>query len=64
MGFTFVRIWYLVCDLEVYKGKSNCQSLSPLFIEEAEEMQRDFLDEDIIGIGLEPRKMYFDGATN
>ena len=32
--------------------------------EEAEEIQGDFLDEDIMGIEVESWKMYFDGATN
>ena len=32
--------------------------------EEAEEIQGDFPDEDIMGIELESWKMYFDGATN
>ena len=31
---------------------------------EAEEIQGDFLDEDIMGIDVESWKMYFDGATN
>ncbi|XP_050248694.1 uncharacterized protein LOC126695943 [Quercus robur] len=32
--------------------------------EETEEIQGDFLDEDIMGIEVESWKMYFDGATN
>ena len=46
------------------KGRAIVNHLAHYSLEEAEEMQGDFLDEDIIGIGLEPRKMYFDGATN
>ena len=46
------------------KGRAIVNHLAHCSLEEAEEMQGDFLDEDIIGIGLEPRKMYFDGATN
>ena len=33
-------------------------------LEEVEEIQGEFLDEDIIRIELESWKMYFDGATN
>ena len=33
-------------------------------LEEAEEIEEDFLDEDIIGIEMESWKMYFDGAIN
>ena len=46
------------------KGRTIVNHFAHCSPEEAEEMQGDFLDEDIIGIGLEPRKMYFDGATN
>ena len=46
------------------KGRTIVNHFAHCSPEKAEEMQGDFLDEDIIGIGLEPRKMYFDGATN
>ena len=55
-------IWYVT--QKSIKGRAIVNHLAHCSLEEAEEMQGDFLDEDIIGIGLEPRKMYFDGATN
>ena len=46
------------------KGRVIADHLAHYSPEEAEEIQGDFLDEDIMGIELEPWKMYFDGATN
>ena len=46
------------------KGRAIADHLAHCSPEEVEEIQRDFLDEDIIGMELESWKMYFDGATN
>ena len=46
------------------KGTTIVDHLTHCSPEEVEEIQRDFLDEDIIGIEVESWKMYFDGATN
>nr|XP_023915045.1 uncharacterized protein LOC112026594 [Quercus suber] len=46
------------------KGRAIVNHLAHYSPEEAEEIQGDFPDEDIIGIELEPWKMYFDEATN
>ena len=46
------------------KGKAIVDHLAHCSLEEAEEIEEDFLDEDIIGIEMESWKMYFDGATN
>ena len=46
------------------KGRAIVDHLAHCSPKEAEEIQGDFLDEDIIGIELEPWRMYFDGATN
>ena len=46
------------------RGRVIVDHLAHYSPEEAEEIQGDFLDEDIMGIGLEPWNMYFDGATN
>ena len=46
------------------KGRAIADHLAHYSPEEAEEIQRDFSDEDIMGIELESWKMYFDGATN
>ena len=46
------------------KGRANANHLAHCSLEEAEEIQRDFLDEDIMGIEVESWKRYFDGATN
>ena len=46
------------------KGRVIADHLAHCSLEEAEEIQRDFLDEDIMGIEVESWKMYFDGATN
>ena len=46
------------------KGRAIADHLTHCSPEEVEEIQRDFLDEDIIGIEVESWKMYFDGATN
>ena len=50
--------------LKSIKGRAIADYLAHWSPEEVEEIQRDFLDEDIMGIELEPWKMYFDGATN
>ena len=46
------------------KGRAITDHLAHCSLEEAKEIQGDFLDEDIIGIGVESWKMYFDGAIN
>ena len=46
------------------KGRVIADHLAHCSPEEAEEIQGDFLDEDIMGIEVESWKMYFDGATN
>ena len=46
------------------KGRAIVDHLAHCSLEEAKEIQEDFLDEDIMGIELESWKMYFDGATN
>ena len=46
------------------KGRVIPDHLAHCSLEEAEEIQRDFLDEDIMGIEVESWKMYFDGVTN
>ena len=46
------------------KGRAIVDHLVHCSPEGAEEIQRDFSDEDIIGIKLESWKMYFYGATN
>ncbi|XP_075640382.1 uncharacterized protein LOC142612148 [Castanea sativa] len=46
------------------KGRAIADHLAHCSLEEAEEIQGDFLDEDIMGIEVESWKMYFDGATN
>ena len=46
------------------KGRAIANHLTHCSPEEAEEIQGDFLDEDIMGIEVESRKMYFDGAIN
>ena len=46
------------------KGRVIADHLAHCSLEEAEEIQRDFSDEDIMGIEVESWKMYFDGATN
>ena len=46
------------------QGKAIVDHLAHYSPEEAEEIQGDFLDEDIMGIQVESWKMYFDGATN
>ena len=45
-------------------GRAITDHLAHYSPEEAKEIQRDFLDEDIIGIEIESWKMYFDGETN
>ena len=46
------------------KGRAIADHLAHCSTEEAEEIQGDFPDEDIMGIEVESWKMYFDGATN
>ena len=46
------------------KGRAIANHLVHCSPEEAEEIQGDFPDEDIMGIKVESWKMYFDGATN
>ena len=46
------------------KGRAIADHLAHCSPEEAEEIQDDFSNEDIIGIEVESWKMYFDGATN
>ncbi|XP_075672382.1 uncharacterized protein LOC142641758 [Castanea sativa] len=46
------------------RGRAIANHLAQCSLEEAEEIQGDFLDEDIIGIEVESWNMYFDGATN
>ena len=46
------------------KGRTIADHLAHCSPKEAKEIQRDFPDEDIIGIELEPWNMYFDIATN
>ena len=46
------------------KGRAIVDHLAHCSPKEAEEIQGDFLDEDIMGIEVESWKMYFDGATN
>ncbi|XP_075649978.1 uncharacterized protein LOC142620501 [Castanea sativa] len=46
------------------KGRAIADHLAHCSLEEAEEIQGDFPDEDIMGIEVESWKMYFDGATN
>ena len=46
------------------KGRAIADHLAHYSLEEAEEMQGEFLNEDIMGIEVESWNMYFDGATN
>ena len=46
------------------KGRAIADHLTHFSSEEAEEIQGDFRDEDIMGIEVESWKMYFDGANN
>ena len=46
------------------KGRAIADHLAHCSPKEVEEIQGDFLDEDIMGIEVESWKMYFDGATN
>ena len=46
------------------KGRAIADRLAYCSPEEAEEIQGDFSDEDIMGIEVESWKMYFDEATN
>ena len=46
------------------KGRATTDHLAYCSPEEDEEIQGDFLDEDIMGIELESWKMYFNGETN
>ena len=46
------------------KGRAIADHLAHCSPKEAEEIQGDFPDEDIMGIEVESWKIYFDGATN
>ena len=46
------------------KGKAIADHLAHCSLEEVEEIQGDFMDEDIMEIEVESWKMYFDGVTN
>ena len=46
------------------KGSAIANKRTHCSPKEAEEIQRDFPDKDIMGIEVESWKMYFDGATN
>ncbi|XP_023912147.1 uncharacterized protein LOC112023749 [Quercus suber] len=46
------------------KGRAIADHLAHCSPEEAEEIQGDFPNEDIMGIEVESWKMYFDGVTN
>ena len=46
------------------KGRAIADHLAHCSPEEAEEIQGDFLDKDIMEVEVESWKMYFDGATN
>ena len=46
------------------KGRAIADHLARCSPEEAEEIQGDFPDEDIVGIEVESWMMYFDGAIN
>ena len=46
------------------KGRAIVDHLAHCSLEEAEEIQGDFPDEDIMMTEVESWKMYFDGATN
>ena len=46
------------------KGRAIVDHLAHCSPEEAEVIQGDFSDEDIMGIEVESWKMYFDGAIN
>ena len=46
------------------KGRAIANHLAHYSPEEAEEIQGDFPNEDIMGIEVESWKMYFDEATN
>ncbi|XP_075636844.1 uncharacterized protein LOC142609098 [Castanea sativa] len=49
---------------EFVKGRAIADHLAHCSPEEAEEIQGDFPDADIMGVEVESWKMYFDGATN
>ena len=46
------------------KGRAIANHLAHCSPEEAEEIQGDFLNKDIMGIEVESWNMYFDGVTN
>ena len=46
------------------KGRAIADHLAHCSPEEAEEIQGDFLNKDIMGIEVESWNMYFDGVTN
>ncbi|XP_023906121.1 uncharacterized protein LOC112017898 [Quercus suber] len=55
---------YMLAFKKSIKGKAIANHLAHCSSEEAKESQGDFPDKDIMGIELEPWKMYFDRATN
>ncbi|XP_075640385.1 uncharacterized protein LOC142612150 [Castanea sativa] len=55
---------YMLAYKKSVKGRAIVDHLAHCSPEEAEEIQGDFSDEDIMGIEVESWKMYFDGATN
>ncbi|XP_075658434.1 uncharacterized protein LOC142628249 [Castanea sativa] len=58
----FERIWNVT--QKSIKGRVIADNLAHCSPEEAEEIQGDFSDEDIMGIEVESWKMYFNRATN
>ncbi|XP_030930797.1 uncharacterized protein LOC115956615 [Quercus lobata] len=55
---------YMLAFKKSVKGRAIADHLAHCSPEEAEEIQGNFSDEDIMGIELESWKMYFDGVTN
>ena len=64
MGFASIEFNIKYVTQKSIKGRAIADHLAHCSPEEVEEIQRDFLDEDIMGIEVESWKMYFDGATN
>ncbi|XP_050289878.1 uncharacterized protein LOC126728038 [Quercus robur] len=56
--------YYILANKKYVKGRAIANHLTHCSPEEAEEIQGNFSDEDIMGIEVESWKMYFDGATN
>ncbi|XP_075633456.1 uncharacterized protein LOC142605915 [Castanea sativa] len=55
---------YMLAFKKSAKGRAIANHLAHCSPKEAEEIQGDFPDEDIMGIKLESWKMYFDGVIN